>query len=173
MRNGFLAPLSFFVALLFGNGAGPRHAGAQASLPPLPARWPSSVQFGMADGAGGASNVRATAPFGFRYQYLAGGAPGGWANWNPNGSFATDYIQESINSGITPVFSYYQMRQSPPNNGLDDSNADYNNLQNQGTMSAYYADLKLLFQRAGAFPNTLVVVHVEPDLWGFLEQRAS
>jgi hypothetical protein len=31
----------------------------------------------------------------------------------------------------------------------------------------------LLLQRAGAFPNNPVVVHVEPDLWGFLEQRAT
>src|SRR4030081_3078875 len=106
MRNGFLAPLSFFVALLFGNGAGPRLAGAQASLPPLPARWPSTVQLGMADGGGGASGMRATAPFGFRYQYLTGGlGPGtnGWANWNsPSGAFATNYIQESVNNGIPP-----------------------------------------------------------------------
>src|SRR6266849_1301279 len=108
MRHGFLAPLILLVALLLGSGAAPSVAGAQTSLPPLPARWPSSVQLGMADGAGGASNMRATAPFGFRYQYLAGGAPGGWANWNPNGTFASNYIQEAINSGITPVFTYYQ-----------------------------------------------------------------
>jgi hypothetical protein len=127
----------------------------------------------MFDGAGGAASMRATAPFGFRYQYLAGGVPGGWSTWNPGGSFATFYIQDSVNNGIIPVFTYYMLRQSSPNSGLDDGNADYNNLQNQSTMANYYADLKLLFQRAGAFPNTLVVVQVEPDLWGFLEQRSS
>src|SRR5258708_37828969 len=40
-------------------------------------------------------------------------------------------------------------------------------------MTAYYNDLKLFFQRAGAFPQKAVVLHVEPVLWGFLEQRAT
>jgi hypothetical protein len=131
------------------------------------------MQLGMADGLGDAAGVRATAPFGFRYQYLAGGVPGGWATWNPNGSFVTYYTQESIDNGLTPVFTYYQMRQSAPNSSQNDGDADYNNLQNQGTMAAYYNDLKLFFQRAGSYPNTMIVLHVEPDLWGFLEQRST
>jgi hypothetical protein len=40
-------------------------------------------------------------------------------------------------------------------------------------MQAYYNDLKLFFQRAGAFPSTRVVFHVEPDLWGYIQQRAT
>ena len=38
---------------------------------------------------------------------------------------------------------------------------------------AYFEDLRLFFLRAGAFPNQTVVLHVEPDLWGFLHQRAQ
>jgi hypothetical protein len=34
-------------------------------------------------------------------------------------------------------------------------------------------DLILLFQKAGAFPSSRVVLHVEPDFWGYMEQRAS
>ena len=47
----------------------------------------------MADSPGGASALRRTAPFGFRYQYLAGGVNTGqgWATWNPDGSFVTLY----------------------------------------------------------------------------------
>ena len=42
--------------------------------------------------------MRATAPYGFRYQYLAGGVNtgNGWATWNPDGAFATYYIRESV-----------------------------------------------------------------------------
>src|SRR5260370_33236158 len=40
-------------------------------------------------------------------------------------------------------------------------------------MSGVFADLKLLFERAAAFPGTQVVVHVEPDLWCFMEQRST
>ena len=37
-----------------------------------------------------AAAMKATAPFAFRYQYLAGGANtgNGWATWNANGDFA-------------------------------------------------------------------------------------
>ena len=38
-------------------------------------------------------------------------------------------------------------------------------------MTAYYNDLKLFFRKAGAFPGRMVVLHVEPDLWGFIQNR--
>ena len=46
------------------------------------------------------------------------------------------------------------------------------NLNNTATMTAYYNDLKLFFQKAGAFTGQRVVLHVEPDFWGYMEQRA-
>src|SRR5690606_30021766 len=39
-------------------------------------------------------------------------------------------------------------------------------------MRAYYEDLELLFRRAGEATDEPVVLHLEPDLWGFV-QRAS
>ncbi|MGH7621282.1 MAG: hypothetical protein ACREMU_02995, partial [Gemmatimonadaceae bacterium] len=132
---------------------------SSGSLPPLPAGWPSTtLQLGMADSAGGAANLRNMAPFGFRYQYLSAGVNTGvgWATWNANGSFATNYIQDSISHGMTPVFTYYMMAQSAPGNSQGESNGVYNNLQNTSTMIAYFDDLKLFFQRAGAFPNNRV-----------------
>ena len=47
------------------------------------------------------------------------------------------------------------------------------NLNNTATMTALYNDLKLFFQKAGAFPGTPVVLHVEPDFWGYMEQRST
>ncbi len=84
------------------------------TLPPLPAGWPQRVEIGMADGPGGAASMHATAPFGFRYQYLAGGVNtgNGWATWNTNGQFVTYYVQDSVANGIIPVFTYYMIRQS-------------------------------------------------------------
>lgn len=144
------------------------------TLPGLPAGWPGTLQLGMADPPGGASALKAATNVGFRYQYLAGGANtgGGWATWNPNGAFVTYYIQDSVQSGITPVFTYYMLVQSAPGNGQAESTGVYTNLQNTATMTAYFNDLKLFFQRAGAFPNTKVVLHVEPDLWGYMQGRA-
>ncbi len=129
----------------------------------------------MADGPGDAAGIRATAPFAFRYQYLAGGAGSGWTHWSGTpGDFVNSYTQESLNNGITPVFTYYQLRQTAPNNtNTDDGAADFANLQNSGAMTAYYNDLKTFYQHAAAFPNSMIVLHVEPDLWGFMEQRSS
>jgi hypothetical protein len=146
---------------------------AQAQVP-LPPGWPNQLQVGMADGPGGAAAMKVTAPFGFRYQYLAGGANtgNGWATWNANGDFARFYIQDSAANGIIPVFTYYMLLQSTPGGG-GESAADFTNLNNTGTMTAYFNDLKLFFQKAGAFPGQKVVLHVEPDLWGYMEQRAT
>src|SRR3989442_1234007 len=85
---------------------------AGANLPELPTGWPSgSLQLGMSDGPGGAAALREFAPFGVRYQYLAGGVNTGqgWATWNPDGSFVSNYIKESVDNQLTPVFTYYMI----------------------------------------------------------------
>ena len=49
--------------------------------------------------------------------------------------------------------------------------SNLSNLRNAATMAAYWKDVRLLFARVkGAKP---VVVHVEPDLWGYLEQAGA
>jgi hypothetical protein len=143
-------------------------------FPPLPSTWPKSFGLGTSDGAGGAGALARVAPFQFRYQYLAGGVNtgNGWATWNPNGDFATYYIADSRTAGIIPVFTYYQLVQSSPGSSKSGSDGVVTNLNDVGTMTAYYNDLKLFFQKAGAAGGT-TVLHVEPDLWSFLQQRAS
>ncbi|MCC6177260.1 MAG: hypothetical protein IT305_18295, partial [Chloroflexi bacterium] len=130
--------------------AGLRVAYAQGSLPGLPAGWPTTLQLGKADQPGGAGTMKGTAPFGFRYQYLAGGVNTGegWATWNTNGAFVTMYADESRAAGMTPVFTYYMLLQSNPASGSDENEQILNNLKNTSTMKAYYADLTLFFQRA-------------------------
>jgi hypothetical protein len=168
MRFQRRGTLPYFVAILFFATLPVR---AQA---PLPAGWPARLELGLADSPGGAAAMRRTAPFQFRYQYLAGGVNtgSGWATWNTNGDFPRFYIQDSAANGTIPVFTYYMLFQSAPGGG-DESSANFNNLNNTGTMAAYYNDLKLFYQKAGAFPGQMVVLHVEPDLWGFMQQRST
>ena len=140
-----------------------------------PRGWPSHrVELGLTDPPGGAAAMRRGAHFGFRYQYLAGGVNtrAGWSSWNPDGTFASMYARESLAHHITPVFTYYMIRQSlPGKNDSDEQRADLGNLQNLATMKAYYQDLELFFRRANESGRT-EVLHVEPDLWGYVEHVA-
>ncbi|MGZ4603769.1 MAG: hypothetical protein ACXV0U_09250, partial [Kineosporiaceae bacterium] len=157
---------------LLGQPATP--ARAAVALPPVPATWPSGrLELGLADAPGGAAALRASTSIGFRYQYLAGGVNtgSGWATWNTDGQFVSYYVADSVAHGMTPVFPYYMLLQSNPSAGADEAARDLSNLANPSTMAAYYADLRLFFARAaGPAP---VVLHVEPDLSGYIEQNAS
>jgi hypothetical protein len=166
-------PLALLLAVAATALAATSSAGAPVA-PPLPHGWPKTLQIGVTDPPGDASTLAARTPVAFRYQYLAGGVNTGkgWPTWNPGGSFVTRYISESLKAHLVPVFSYYQLLQSTPSLGTDELHRDLSNLRNVATMSAYYRDFELALRRAGAFKGHLVVIHVEPDLWGYIEQQA-
>ncbi len=145
-----------------------------APLPGLPQGWPSThLELGLADSPGGAPALHASGAYKFRYQYLSGGVNtgSGWATWNSGAKFADYYVDESIAANITPVFIYYQLLQSSPGGGAENQ-ADLNNLKNASTMKSYWADVRLLFQHLGAY-SSKIVVDIEPDLWGYIQQASS
>jgi hypothetical protein len=111
----------------------------------------------------------APVPLGFDYQYLAGGVNtgAGWATWNPDGTYASNFVRSAWAHRVVPVLTYYMLLQSSPAGG-DEQQTDLAHLRDPQLMQAYWSDVRLLFERVrGAKP---VVVHVEPDLWGYLEQ---
>jgi hypothetical protein len=71
-----------------------------------------------------------------------------------------------------PVLTYYMIRQSAPGNAEAEVAGVFDNLRSTATMHAYWQDIELLFRRLGAFSSP-IVVHVEPDLWGYAEQASS
>jgi len=155
--------------------AGARPNVALAGVP-IPAGWPQHLALGAADSPGDAQALRAHAPVDMRYQYLSGGVNTGhgWATWNPGGSFVSMYVRESFAARMIPVFSYYQLLQSAPSVGSSEQARDLSNLRNPATMRAYWADYQLLLRRVNAAaPRRLVIIHVEPDLWGYLEQAGA
>ncbi|MEA2375160.1 MAG: hypothetical protein QOD53_1623, partial [Thermoleophilaceae bacterium] len=114
---------------------------AEARLPRLPRAWPTrSFALGLTDSPGGAAAHKRSGGLRFRYQYLAAGVNTGegWATWNENGTFVDRYVAESARAGVTPVFSYYMIRQSLPgrDNG-DEPAAVLSNLRNTATMLAW------------------------------------
>jgi hypothetical protein len=111
------------------------------------------------------------ARFDVRYQYFCGGVNTDhpWRSWNqPPGQFAANYFQECDRLGTIPCATYYQMYQSLPcgANG-DEAQGNKRNCETPATMRAYFDDLKLLLQKAGEYGKP-VILHHEPDLWGYM-----
>lgn len=154
-------------------------AGARAQVVARAALPSTRLEFGL-------SNLDSTwmtssgVPWRYRFQYLAGGVntSNNWLTWQdpaqPPGQFALDYMTGSTTSpaAYIPVFSWYQLLQSTPSVGGSELDRDYSNLNNAATMSSYYASFKLLMQKAGQYGGQ-VVVHVEPDFWGYMQQKAA
>jgi hypothetical protein len=173
-RATLVASLALVIAVWLAPGSST--SAAPAAPAPLPA---SRLEFGL-------SNLDATwmtssgVPWRYRYQYLAGGVntSGNWLTWQdpalPPGQFALDFMNNSTTApaNYIPVFTYYELLQSNPSTGSSELDRDYSNLNNATTMSAYYANFKVLMQKAGAYGRQ-VVVHVEPDLWGYMQQKAA
>jgi hypothetical protein len=139
----------------------------------LPSGWPHHLALGLSDSPGDAQRLVHRVRLDLRYQYLAGGVNtgAGWATWNPAGTFASMYVRESIAAHLIPVLTYYQLLQSRPALGDDELHKDLSNLRDRSTMNAYWGDYSLLLRRvAGAAGDHAAIVHVEPDLWGYLEQ---
>jgi hypothetical protein len=116
-------------------------------------------------------------PWHYRYQYLVGGVNTGtgWETWNsPSGAFALYYMQASTTAPASyiPMLVYYELLQSKPGTGSGESGIDYANLNDTSTMSAYFGNFKLLLQQAHSYGQT-AVIDVEPDFWGYMEQRAA
>jgi hypothetical protein len=163
-------------------GAVPSGSGA------VPAGLPHHLSFGVLNDPGTASFLDAQrsqngTAYAFRYQYLTGGVNtgNGWEQWiKPGylGEYAVSYMQESAAHGYIPAFSYYEMCLS--NGAHPGSNCNSGNQLQQvagnvntpSTMNAYFANWALLMREIGAFGKPVLVI-VEPDTWGFLQNASN
>lgn len=141
-----------------------------ASAAPQP--WPlPRLELGLADQPGGAARLAAGPRVKLRYQYLAGGVNTDhpWTAWGDH--FVEDYVRESRAAGLVPVFTFYEIRQSLPGGAMDEVAGVLTNLEHRSTMRAYFENVRELMRRIAATGPGPVVVQVEPDMWGFLQQR--
>jgi hypothetical protein len=152
---------------------------AAEGAPLLAAGLPDHFIFGVANPAGRAGYLDAMrtsngTAWDMRDVYLSNGVntSQNWTTWaSPPGQYATNYMQESARHGYIPVFVYYNLLQSNGPSGANEMTTDLAHLAAPSTMHAYYANWALLMHTVGAF-NGVVVVIVEPDLWGYIEQAA-
>ena len=97
------------------------------------------------------------------YTYLTGYSDqGGWTTWNTDGAFITILADAAERHGVAPMATYYQLalEYEQGNDALRDADR----------MRVYWSAVRLLFQRLGEFGEP-AVVHFEPDLFGYLQNR--
>ncbi|MBV9468751.1 MAG: hypothetical protein JO316_23950 [Abitibacteriaceae bacterium] len=119
--------------------------------------------------------VQSHIPWSARYTYLTGGVntPNNWTYWNsPTGQYATYYLNNSGQAHCLPVFTYYQILASNPRPYDETLPAYVAKFNDANCMKAYYNDFKLLMQKCAAFGKP-VLVHVEPDTWGYMMMTKS
>lgn len=147
----------------------PQATSSPLPLPPLPDALSSHLGLGLMNNPRQLQwMIDSGVPWDYRYQYLTGGVNtgNGWTAWGwPEGSFLGEYLNESADAGYVPVLTYYQVVASAPDPGSEDVMAK---LRNRDTMRAYFDEWESLMGDLGAFGGT-VVVHVEPDLWAYMQ----
>jgi hypothetical protein len=105
-------------------------------------------------------------PIDLHYVYLVGyGDQAGWPIWNANGDFPKLFAQTGAAHAVTPMFTYQQL-------ALELKNNNDAVLADAVRMHQYLADMRLLFQRIADTAKP-AAVQIEPDFFGYLEQRAK
>jgi hypothetical protein len=105
-------------------------------------------------------------PWAMCYQYISSGVlpSQSWVTtWGTN--FAYNYATSAHASGCIPEFTYYQL---VPTIGTEGASAESTALNNASIMADYYKDFTALMQQLHQYGGT-AVVHVEPDMFGYLE----
>jgi hypothetical protein len=98
-------------------------------------------------------------------RYLVGAGSGDWTTWNsPAGAYVGIVATAAHGVGAVPMYTLYQMA----------TNGDGNlaGLTNAAFMATYWSNVRLMYQQIAAF-HAPALVNLEPDFWGYSEQRAT
>ena len=141
-------------------------------------------------GVTGGSKASSSAPFELQYDYISGGlAPvsgpcsscstGCGASWwgcgwqydlDPPGAYVREFTATCAMASPpqVPMITYYQLFQS---SGVGQGAPEVTQAATNATfMSAYFDDWRFLLQQIG---QTVALLHIEPDFWGFAEQTGT
>ncbi len=147
-----------------------------------------------------ADTTAAMAHFDLRYDYISGGIFDGaapctsctscttnagskscansgagcswWGCWqydqDPPGEYVSGFASTCSKASQIPMISYYQILQA---SGVAEGSAEVTSAATDQTfMSRYFADWRFLLQQIG---QSVAILHVEPDFWGYAEQYAT
>jgi len=125
-----------------------------------------------------------SAPFDVRYRYLASSAAptsclnscssacgSWWGCWQDQtqapGQYALWHISTSQANSQIPMFTYYIQLNTA---GNVEGASQVSKLTDAALMKRYFDDWRFLLQTIG---NNKTILHIEPDLWGFVRQANS
>lgn len=134
----------------------------------IPAGLPARLGVGLFEGPGETWMKSSGAAWDYRYQYFTKGWVNNWGWGSADGWWGLSYLRESDAQGYVPVVQYYQMNGEP--GGTEGQFLA--KTQNAATMNSYFADFKILMQRAKDFGKPVVVL-LEADGFGFLQQQTN
>jgi len=128
------------------------------------------------------------APFDARYVYIAsnpmpddlcarGSQAGWWGCWQDISKAPGLYVKDRIRANAAAtwqntsrprlsVFTYYVMKSASGGEG----DAELRGMNDATVLKRYFGDWRFLLQTIG---NERVMVHIEPDLWGFVRGASS
>ncbi len=140
--------------------------------------------------------VASSAKFDVRYQYISGnvadgsgpcascasncttkgtscanaaGGCGWWGCWqydqDPPGAYVRNFVATAKSEGSVPMFTYYMALQA---SGVAEGAPEVDVMNDASFLARYLADFRFLLQNIG---NDAAIVHVEPDFWGYAEQK--
>lgn len=134
----------------------------------IPTGMPARLLVGLFEDNGQTWMRDSGVPWDARYRYFTKGWIDNWGWSARDGSFGKQFMVESAAQGFLPVIQYYQVN-FEPGGGEDQFLAK---AQNATTMRSYFADFKVLMQRAKEF-NKPVLVLMEADGFGYLQQQSN
>jgi len=134
----------------------------------VPVGLPSTLFVGLSAGMGVQQTwVKSSGiPWAMCYQYISSGVlpSQSWVTaWGTD--FAYNYAVAAHAAGCVPELTYYQIVPT----GGEGQQAEAATLSNATLMADYYKDFTALMKQLHTYGST-AVVHVEPDMFGFLEQ---
>ncbi len=132
----------------------------------LAAKLGMPAQFLIGLGGATVANIQAQGlkPDIFDY-YLVGAGGNDWTTWNsPAGAYVGVVASEAEQVGAVPMYTLYQMATNGDGNLADLSDSTF--------MTRYWANVKLMYQNIAATGKP-ALVNLEPDFWGYAEQRSN
>lgn len=99
-------------------------------------------------------------------RYLVGlpGIGADWTKWNsPDGAYVDVVARSADSVGAVPMLTLYQMAAW--------GDGTLSGLTSNSYMTAYWAGVKLLFQRLGIY-DKVALVNLEPDFWGYAQRQS-